>query len=77
MLCSFRRTGAAKPKLELRDAVDEGANLAVFQVTAELPLSLDLIFTGSLPGWPLVRSQSHQSGWDITAPLSASHMRPG
>ncbi len=49
------RRGAARPSLELRNAVEAGSNLAVFQVTAELPLQMDLIFTGSLPGQPKVR----------------------
>ncbi len=47
-----KRRGGSSGKRErhqLSDTVDAVSNLAVFQVTAELPLELDFVFTGSLP----------------------------
>ena len=44
------RPAALEREARLPDAADEAPNLAVFQVTADLPLSLDLVFTGALPG---------------------------
>ena len=47
-----KRRGVSSNRRErhqLSDSVDAAPNLAVFQVTAELPLSLDFVFTGSLP----------------------------
>ena len=46
-----RRGGSSnrRERHQLSNSVDASPNLAVFQVTAELPLSLDFVFTGSLP----------------------------
>lgn len=44
-----RRGRPGGERHRLPDAVDAAPNVAVFQITAELPLSLDLVFTGSLP----------------------------
>jgi hypothetical protein len=53
------RRAAAEPRLQLRDVVEAGSNLAVFQVTTDLPLSLDIVFTGSLPDHAQVALFTH------------------
>lgn len=41
--------GFRRERHQLSNSVEDGPNLAVFQLTAELPLSVDFVFTGSLP----------------------------
>jgi mannosyl-oligosaccharide glucosidase len=54
---SARRRGRpGGERHRLPNAVDARPNVAVFQITARLPLSLDLVFTGSLAG---VRVMAH------------------
>ena len=51
VVSSSRRRGGGPGKLQLSNAADPGSNLALFQVTGELPLVVDFVFTGSLaPG---------------------------
>ena len=43
--------GDARERHALPDSVDADApNLALFQITAALPASMEVVFTGSLPG---------------------------
>ena len=48
VMSSSRRRGGGPGKLQLSNAADPGSNLALFQVTGELPLVVDFVFTGSL-----------------------------
>ena len=48
---SVRRRGGSRLQDGhwLPNTVDAGSNVALFQLSAELPLAVDLVFTGSLP----------------------------
>lgn len=48
VMSSSRRRGGGSEKLQLSNAAEPGSNLALFQVTGELPLVVDFVFTGSL-----------------------------
>ncbi len=41
--------GGRRERHQLSNSVEDAPNLALFQLTAELPLSVDYVFTGSLP----------------------------
>ena len=47
-MSSSRRRAGGPGKLQLSNAADTGSNLALFQVTGELPLMVDFVFTGSM-----------------------------
>ena len=42
-------SGGRRDRHQLSNSVEDAPNLAAFQLTAELPLSVDFVFTGSLP----------------------------
>ena len=44
---SSRRRSTSSGKQQLSNTADPGSNLAIFQVTGKLPLTLDFVFTGS------------------------------
>ena len=48
MTSSSRRRNTGGTKQQLGNTADVGSNLAIFQVTGELPLTLDFVFTGSI-----------------------------
>ncbi len=48
VMSSSRRRGGGPGKLQLSNSADPGSNLALFQVTRDLPLVVDFVFTGSL-----------------------------
>ncbi|CAL8462054.1 g1585 [Coccomyxa elongata] len=41
--------GGRRERHQLSNSMEDAPNLALFQLTAELPLSVDFVFTGSLP----------------------------
>ncbi len=43
-----RRRGGGLEKHQLNSAAEIGSNLALFQITGELPLEADFVFTGNL-----------------------------
>jgi hypothetical protein len=43
-----RRRAGRFEKYLLSNAAESGSNLAMFQITGELPLEVDLVFTGNL-----------------------------
>ena len=45
---SSRRRSTGGAKQQLGNTADASSNLAIFQVTGELPLTLDFVFTGSV-----------------------------
>ena len=48
MTSSSRRRSTGGTKQQLGNTADASSNLAIFQVTGELPLTLDFVFTGSI-----------------------------
>lgn len=47
VVSASRRRGNGPGKHELSNLAEPGSNLAVFQVTGELPLAMDFVFTGN------------------------------
>ena len=45
---SGRRRAGGHDRYQLSNAAESGSNLAMFQITGELPLEVDLVFTGNL-----------------------------
>lgn len=64
-----RRGSGRRERHQLGNNVDPAANLAVFQVTADLPLTLDYVFTGSLPSrQKVIYVDYHAYGEQIVGP---------
>lgn len=66
-MSSGRRRGSSQDKYQLSNTADPGSNLALFQVTGELPLVIDFVFTGSLG--PEDGKVSTAAGASRSAPL--------
>ena len=67
VVSSGRRRGSSQEKYQLSNTADPGSNLALFQVTGELPLVVDFVFTGSLG--PADGKVSTAAGASRSAPL--------
>ncbi|CAL5220064.1 g2015 [Coccomyxa viridis] len=64
VMSSSRRRGGGPGKLQLSNSADPGSNLALFQVTRDLPLVVDFVFTGSLALEDTQSSPRIASWWD-------------
>lgn len=57
-----RRRAGSSEKYLLSNAAESGSNLAMFQITGELPLEVDLVFTGNLDSQDARVSTSEMCG---------------